>query len=354
MRRVISAGCLLLLAVIVHAGEDVYSVATFEAVPMSMGGAVTARLGGLESVFYNPATYTHKTPRLWESGLELTVYTNPPAAFAYGARALEGREPPGKPSYDAPLLFLRGINAAYKPFHIGAVFAEEELQPLDSKSDHLFNIDQIPDNRRLAGYATIVLSRQVRIGASVTGFFRERRMRQYGTSYGLYLVPSRLIQVGVFFCDVPDFHQDSTFTGGDPLSAGSNGESVSVRHPYAGLEDESVNIGFSLQPNRNSRILVDLRSVFIEDGSKQIEARIGAEGRIGDHLALRAGAIPNTREGDHVVTWGIGLVDLHRFGEQIGLYEAPGFLLNYALVYRFGDSGRDRAHFFTMSWELGN
>jgi hypothetical protein len=357
MTRTTMAGWLLLLAVAVHAGDDAYSVATLEAIPMGMGGAVSARLGGLESVFYNPATFTHKTPRLWEEGLELTVFTNPAGAIAYGAEAIQGDPPPGNPGYDVPMVFLRGVNLAYKPFHIGTVLAEEELLPIDDKPDQFFDLDRVPNNRRLAGYINLVLSRRVRVGASVTGFFRERQIKQYASTYGLYLTPSRFIQVGVFFCDLPEFHADSTFTGTgsfDEFEADEpQTEPMSVRRPYAGLEDESVNLGMALRVNRDSRIMLDLRNVFIEDASRDIEVRVGAEGRVNDHVIIRAGAVPSTEEGDHLVTWGVGLLDMHRFGEQIGLYETDGMFLNYAMVYRFGRSGRDRAHFLTLTWELG-
>ncbi len=325
---------------------DVYSFSTLESGPIGVAGAVTARLGNIESILYNPATYTRYSTVLWDEQPHFSIHINPAAALSYTSAFIRNEDISGFPEIDAPLSIIRGFTLFWKPFTIGTIFTEEQLFSTDGSNSSWFDIGNTPNNRRAISYLNITLSERVRVGVSAMGIIRNRSIDMFsendkaqfesviGSSYGVYLAPSEYVEVGVFFADLPNDFTDS-------------------RQMLSGIEDQSVNAGISITPERNTRLHIDARNVFHENDGNELEFRFGAEYNMFHHITLRAGAMPRTQDGGEYITCGIGLLDKNQLGNFPGKYSVPSFMLNYSMVYRLNGDIDEQVHLLTLMLEIG-
>ncbi len=352
--------------------DMIYSTSTLEAGPVGTASTMAASLGGLESFLYNPATYCSYKHAYRPENPRLSIFLNPLAPIGYGKDYLETGELADHSFAGPAFFFLRAIQITVHPFTIGAILGEEEYYPLEGAASNpenykldWFQIRNLPDSHRSIGFFHINLAERVKIGASVTGYIRNQNVEAVGATYGVYLAPSHQVQVGVFFVELPAGYEDT-------------------RRNIAGLEDQSINAGVNFAPEKNTRLMVDFRNIFretriteisdIEDSaqdqevvepvdepatqeneeiSSQIEVRLGAEYLVGDHLAIRAGSVPNTQDGDYSFTWGIGLLEQHILARERYKYVVPQYMLNYAMLLHFTDTERLVTHMLTFSWEIG-
>lgn len=314
--------------------DDVYSFSTLQAGPMGMAGAITAKLGSIECLNVNPAAYARYKPRMWPENPQFSFQLNPSAGYAYAYDASQGT------SLDKDELFppaghiLQGISLALKPFTIGAVFAEElVLDTIGIGNESWFGIREANERHQSIAYATITITDRVRLGFASHLFVYKQKVRGVGASYGVFMSPSEIVDVGAFFVDIPNNYDTARRT---PL----------------GIEDQSINAGVSIKPDRYTFFTVDARNVFSEQQRRNLEFRIGAERRFKDHVALRIGGIPLTEKDDSYLTWGIGLLDQYRVTKNRDHYRVPAFLINYSGIVRFYDGEKAFAHMLSIVLEI--
>ncbi len=336
MKRISLLLILLVLCPFSSQAQDdpLYSFATLEAVPIAMAGAVTARLGGMESTWYNPATYTRYRSEFQPDQLHVSVNVNPAAILGYSGDMVLGRDIPGHPVAGPASFVIRGVTVTRTPFIFGAVMGEEEFDQPRNRQFDLFELRDTPNRYRGNSFLVFAVSPRVRVGGTISGYIRENSVHALGASYGVYLEPGDNFNIGVFFSELPDGFSES-------------------RRFLSGVEDQTVNAGISYEPNRKTLLTCDVRNVFQEEGDRDLEVRVGAERRLGDLLMLRMGIIPATQVGDQYFTWGLGLLDRHRLTESPHHYRVPHFMVNYAMVQKRSEEQWETVHLLTLSVEIG-
>ncbi len=314
--------------------QRIFSFSTLEATPIAMAGAVTARLGGLESALYNPATISRYNDGFEPEKLHISFNINPAAAIGYSADFLAGESIPGKSPVAHAGFLLRGITVYRSPFTIGVLLGEEEFDLPSAGSEELFELRGTPERYRSQGFLVFTITPRVKVGGTLSAYIREQGIHAYGASYGVYLEPGPNFNIGVFFAELPDGFSDS-------------------RRFLSGVEDQTVNVGISYEPDRLTLLTFDVRNVFKEEGDRTLEARFGAERRLNDWLCLRAGTMPSTQVGDQYYTWGIGLLDRHIMTDKRHYFRVPQFMLNYAMVQKRTDKVWETIHLLSLTMEIG-
>lgn len=303
-----------------------------------MGSAFTAMEGGLESSFYNPATFRFVDTQ--NRRINLSFIFSPFAS--YGIYDLKNNKlPNGNPEagwWDIVKTLPKAIVLSTKNFEIGFVNHEElesrqyfhpHTRFLESNNFFQHHVENLVVRVRLA--------EQVHLGGSVQYYsvFKNDSLRHgFGSSYGVFLRPNPKLDFGIVFISLP-------------------GGLKNIRLDHDRFEHESVNIGISYHPFSSTTFALDLRNLTEEGQNTTREYHIGFEQSFLNHIYLRSGFYRIYTLKNNRMTLGIGLLnlDLLRFGNS--KYSSPNLALNYAIMFDPGSGSDTRWHFFSFQLGIG-
>lgn len=283
------------------AAQDRYYVtlSNSRARALAMGGAVTAVVDDIASLSYNPATFSlfrdRERPRfvvVFNPVLPVVSYDQEDHFDINRSTAL-------KALFEAFQYLVKSVGISFNRFDIGFLLYEEQI--MRRTGDRFFNGEGFTDNQYHVGVACLKLSDQVSLGVSgslIRSKVGDALEQGSGLSYGIFVRPNRLYQVGVMYYNISDnIH--------------------SHRRLFERLADESLNAGIALMPWRGVTLSVDVRNLTETDKPENFglqEFHLGFELHRIDHLTLRAGFYRErngVKDYTYVYSMGIGLVDLN-------------------------------------------
>jgi len=300
-----------------------------------MGAAFTAVEGGLESAFYNPATFHFVQST---KGMNVSFLFNPLSSiglFKYYNSSENGLSN-GK-WLDVFKILPKAIVVSTKNWEIGA-FNHEEIETREFFHP---NVNFIEGDRFLQHHVETLTGRlrladQVQLGVSFhyyTSFLNDSLQHGFSSSYGVFLRPHKQLDFGIAFISLP---------------TGMKG--IRVNHDR--FEDETVNIGVAYHPFNLTTVTLDIRNLTEDSQKTTREFHIGLEQGFWRQVYLRSGYYRDRFNKKDRFSFGVGLLnlDLSRLGSS--KYYSPNLALNYSIMIEPGDE-KTRWHFFTLQWGFG-
>lgn len=313
--------------------ERFFSVNYGRARAAGMAGAFTAVPAGWEAAFYNPATLQlvgEETP------FRISVFLNPLASaslYNYYQRMRKNGRPFETADWASIMALLpRAVFFSTRIVEFGWVNFEE-LESREPYHPHIqfFEADNFFNHYMQASVIRIRLAEQIALGGGLTYFttFRDDSLRKgFGVTYGVLIRPSSNVRVGVVF-----FHYPQKFQF--------------LRLNYDRFVGETVNIGVAFQPFSMTTLAIDVRNLSEDNMPNTREVHFGFEQGIWRHFYLRGGYF---REASAKANWfsaGIGLLRLRGGRKREGVFSAPTFALNYAVLFK--ENGNLKRHFLSFS-----
>ncbi len=300
-----------------------------------MGSAFTAVEGGLESAFYNPATFRFVETK---KGINLSFIFSP--FVTYGTYNLNNNNSQEATSgggwWDIVRTLPKAIVLSTANLEIGFV-NHEELESRRYFHSHLrfLEADNFFQHHVENLVVRVRLADQVHIGGSVqyySVFSNDTLRRGFGSSYGVFLRPHPKLDFGVVFISLP---------------AGMK----NIRLDHDRFENESVNIGISYQPFSSTTFAIDLRNLSEEAQNTTREFHIGFEQGFWHNIYIRSGYYRDRKLKNNRMTLGIGLLNLDLLRLRDSKYSSPNMAINYAIMFEPGSNAKSRWHF--ISFQLG-
>jgi hypothetical protein len=300
---------------------------------VGMGVAFTAVTGGLESAFYNPASFQYILPN---KGVHFTLLFNPiVSAGLYDFYSQSSRV-----STNAWLDIIKTLPKAalisIKNWEIGFINHEELETRQDSHPNlKFFEGDHFLQHHMENFVVRVRLAEQVQIGGSVQYYsvwMADSLQHGFGTSYGIFVHPHPKMNVGIVFISLPT-------------------KMKSVRLNYDRFESETVNVGLAYQPFSATTLALDVRNLSEDSQQTTRELHVGVEQGFWGHIFLRSGFYQDQWTKNSRLSFGLGLLnlDLFRFDELKSA--SPNLAINYALVIQ--PNTDDRWHFLSFQWGFG-
>jgi hypothetical protein len=312
-----------------------FTLSNVRARPLAMGGAFTSIEDDLAAINFNPAAYDLYGD---EKVRRLTFFINPISPFV---GALENNDlygGSGTTLDDALLslsLLLKSVSLSLRSLEIGVLLGEEGLNLPNAFSDEkFFGVSGFRQNHSHSVVGRIKLAKKISLGGAINFLYGSKknnpfeRNREIGISYGVLLKPERGLNIGVSFINLPDSLKE-------------------YRLPIERIVDESVNIGVSYRLFSGTLFSIDVRNLGEEQRKVVREIHFGMEQVILSHVAIRAGYYKK-RDGEHVISWGMGLLDGNKFVSDENKFKHRNFYLNYSFVYE-GSPINTRWHFLSFN-----
>ncbi len=285
-------------------------------VPMAMGGAYSSVEDGIGSVTYNPATVA-----FWHlnHGFRFALVANPVGSVALYSY-LNSKEKASlnqEQWWNVARALLKGFVLGLPYFQGGVLLYEEPLGGYENLPENKgLSAEGLLDNHYETAFGRLNLADRVSLGGTIslyTYLEGDSAKRTVGASYGVLLKPSRKLNVGVMFYDVPD-----TIGG--------------IRLPIERLPGGTVNVGISYRPFKGNVTSLDVRNLTEEAKPATREVHFGVEQKFGSFLGVRAGFFQNNDTRQKYFSAGIGLVSANLFRANSIAFDNPDFMLNYAYV----------------------
>lgn len=275
---------------------------------LSLGGPA-AMEGGILSVPVNPAGFS-----LYRNSYKprISVFLNPVGSFIAFQGMQEGEWADDKISYDdaviPALLLVKGVGVSYRALNAGLLFGQQYPAGTDFK--RFFEYYPIFDGYYNRVFMKLELDEKVHIGISADMFTTDMELEGWGYSYGVLLKPGKL-NAGVFYCKVPDEHQDDVLPGHRLVS-------------------ETINAGVSWQPFEMMKLYGGLRNISEKNSEAFLEPHGGIEAVPWKHTAIRAGYYLEDGS-DNAFSFGLGICDLNDFRALDDVTPVREYLLDYSM-----------------------
>ena len=316
--------------------KDYYFTVNYaKARPLAMGGAYMAVEGGLATIFFNPASFRLSSDK---QGIRITSFFNPFASaslYSYYKRDLK-KGISNSEWRNIVKLLPRALVVSSSNWEF-VILGHEELETRRDihKNQRFFVADSLFIYSLHSTLLKIRLANQVFIGGTLSYFNSPQSLsfnEHVGFSYGIYLLPSTKLGVGVVFTDVPNDFKN-------------------VFLDYNRIEDGSVNVGISYKPNPNNNISIDVRNISEEDKLTTREWHFGVEQSFWDHIALRSGYFRSPKDKINYFSFGVGLLNLNFSKYGVKKFINPLMALNYSILFENNGGTTNRSHF--LSFNLG-
>ncbi len=302
-------------------------------VPVSMGGAYSSVEDGVGSIEYNPATVD-----FWnlKRGVRFALLVNPVGSaglYSY-LKSQQHASLDQDQWWNVARALLKGVVFGIPYFQGGVLLYEEPLgRYFDLSSSKPLSARGLMSNHYETAFGRINLADRVALGGTISLYsFLEgdSTRRTLGASYGVLMKPSRKLNVGVMFYDVPD-------------TIGA------IRLPIERLAGGTVNVGISYRPFRGNVTSLDVRNLTEESKPATREVHVGVEQKVGQIVGLRAGFFLNNDTHKKYVSAGVGLLSSNLFRSRGIGFDNPDFMLNYAFVAERSDQKwGDRWHMLSF------
>lgn len=333
-------GVILILIItpgIIFSQSDFYfTLNNVKARPLAMGGAYIAMDDDLAAIAYNPAAYFMMERK---DAKKINLFINPFSPFVGGIKHEEVFQGSGSKIDDFLLslgLLLKSVSISINAFQIGVLLGEQSLNlPGEFSNETFFGVAGFRQNHSHSIIGRLRLADKVSIGGVATFLFASelnnpmKRHSELGFSYGVLLKPEKGLHIGVSFFNLPDTLKQ-------------------FRMPFERIVDESVNLGISYRLFTATQFSLDVRNLGEEAEDAVREFHFGVEQILFSHLALRAGYFQKDK-GEHVFSWGFGLLDGMRLFNQDPDLNYPNYYISYAFVYEKSSPVSNRWHFLTFS-----
>jgi len=286
--------------------------------PLAMGGAFTSVEDDLAAVLFNPGNF-----RLYNNkDFGITFFFNPLAAFMASQHYSDNfdKKISNENVLNSSALLLKGIVFTLKFVQCGFILNEESFAHIRTYPNiKFFQFNDVLKHSAHTFFACLQLAERVSLGCSSTYYNEKidnRMNRGFGFSYGIMLKPATNLNVGLSYIDFPE-----RLTG--------------YRSPLERIEDETMNIGVSYTPFRNTIFSVDVRNLTEDNKENVREVHIGLEQSIDNALAIRLGYfqekfLPPRR----IYSCGIGLFDANLFRKKQHHFDHHHFIMNYTFLYQ--------------------
>lgn len=297
-----------------------FTLSNVRARPLAMGGAFTSIEDDLAAVHFNPAAYDLYAD---EKSHRVTFFINPIGPFVGGVENDKLYDGSGTTIDNLLLslsLLLKSISISIHSLEIGVLLGEEGLNlPASFRDEKLFGVSGFQQNHFHSIVARIKLAKKISLGGAANFLFGStkndpfERHSELGISYGILLKPEKGLNIGVSFINLPDSLNQ-------------------YRVPMERIVDESVNIGVSYRLFSGTLFSIDVRNLGEEQQEVVREIHVGVEQVLLSQFAIRAGYYKKN-EGEHVFSWGLGILDGNKFFGDENKFNHRNFYLNYSFVY---------------------
>ena len=328
---------LLLIPYLVFCQNDRFiTISNVKARPLAMGGAFTSIEDDLAAINYNPAAFNlyraNKSHRI-------TFFLNP-IGTVIGAIENSNIYNSGGFNFDDFLLSLgllvKSVFMSLNSFEVGFLLGEQGLNlPKLFLNEKVFEVSGFQQNHSHSVIGRLKLADKVSLGGSASLIYGStiddpfNTFSALGVSYGILLKPERGLTIGVSFINLPDsLHQ--------------------FRMPLERFVDESVNIGVSYRLFSSTLFSLDVRNLGEEQQKVVREFHFGIEQVFLSQIAIRAGFYFKKDKGDHVISWGVGLLDGNIFVDPDNALNHKNFYFNYSFVYENTKLIDNRWHFLSL------
>ncbi|MCP4723957.1 MAG: hypothetical protein GY863_02915 [bacterium] len=320
---------------------------------IAMGGAFTAIDDDLNSISYNPATFT--LFQIEDRRRRLSVFVNPilPVVALEQAERFDPDMNNTERVFNSLKYFVKGISYSNSFLNAGILLNEERF--MVRGNEYFFDGLDYSNNVFHSIVMNFKLSTQANFG--VSGSFVQNKVNENikestMISYGLLVRPSLRYQVGITFFDMSN-------------------DIKSMRRRFERFADESLNIGMAFFPFEGGTLSIDARNVTESDDDKNFalqEFHFGAEFSKIRHFSLRAGFYReefslednlefaeaesydfSNKEYANVFSFGIGIIDLNVFRSYASRFNHPTPLISYSMILKDTPLGRVNWHFLSMS-----
>ncbi len=339
-----------------HSQDDFYlTLSNTRVRSIGMGGAFTAIEDDLNSISYNPATFTLFNR---SDSRRFSIFFNPilPVVALEQAERFDPTMNSTEKVFNSLKYIVQGVTYSNSFLDAGLLLNEERFLVKDS--NYFFDGMDYKDNVFHSLILNFKLSTQANFG--VSGSFVQNKEEgdlneSMMISYGLLIRPSLRYQVGITFFDMSN-------------------DIRSARRKFERFADESLNIGMAFFPFEGSVLSIDARNVTESDDDKTFalqEFHFGAEFSRVRHVSLRAGyyreefslednmEFNNIRNYDfskqdysNVFSFGIGIIDTNYLRSYGNRFDHPTPLISYAMVLKDTPLGRVNWHFLSMSFRI--
>lgn len=313
--------------------DHYFTVNYAKARPLAMGGAFTAVEGTFESIYYNPATFNLANVR---DGIRVSGFINPFASISlYSYYQRDSEDGISNSNWARILKVLPRALVISNPKLEFALLGYEELESRkDShKNARFFEADSLFKHMVHSALIKVRLANQVFIGGTLSYFTTPHSSKlddRIGVSYGIYLLPSPKLGIGVVFIDAPNDFENASFE-------------------YDRFDDASLNIGINYKPRPNNNFAFDIRNISEENKETTRELHFGFEQGIGSHLYLRSGFYRSPKSKQNNYSFGIGLLNLNFNRNGIKKFNIPVLAINYAIKFAKIDRRKTRTHFLSFN-----
>jgi hypothetical protein len=307
------------------------TISTISPRPMAMGGAFVAVRDGLAALQWNPAAFT-----LYQSEVShrVCVHINPVVPVL-----LLRKDHRDIADFLAAMgASFRGVTYSHRWGEVGLLLWEEPFyNPAASVNGRFFDPSHLLEHTTHTFGLRVRLARTVSLGSAGTLYkIRDEQGKSTlagGINYGVLLQPARELQIGLAYFDFPSGLGD-------------------LREYMEGLADESVNGGFSLHPDDDTILAMDIRDV---SGAEKIgwnRVRFGFERTFWERLALRLGYFQTGQREHEVYSFGIGLFCPGKGRNSKTPPVQQGYLANYALLVEQGHANQQLWHLFSVLFSI--
>jgi hypothetical protein len=309
-----------------------HTLSTAWARPMAMGGAFTAVADHLPALLYNPANFSlYRDPRV----TRLTVFFNPLgfAAALHQPEQLYGSEKLGSRELASAVeLLVRGMAVGNRSFQFAVLIGEEAPSPAISNRQELLSVRGYPSNQYGLATARFRFAERVAIGGSVAIYYQDGpagREWDIGSSYGVTLLSSSQIRIGVSYWSFPESMAD-------------------YRMQLERIVHEAVNLGIAYQAPFGLLLAMDIRNLGEETRLPVRELHFGIEQRLLPWCAVRGGYFRNRINHHDLFFTGIGLIDQNLWRSSRLRFQEPDWALQYGV--RFEKQGEQGIYYHALTF----
>lgn len=291
-----------------------------------MGGAYVAVEDNLAALLYNPATFIlYREP----PAHRFTFFANPVgfAAALYRPEDLFGRRGWHVQEIATALeLLIRGVAFSSNAFEFVALVGEEAPSPALARRPEVLSTRHYGRNQYSLVAGRMRFAGRVAIGGSLGIYYRDSpasRRSGLGSSYGVTVLSSRNVRIGVSYWSFPAGMED-------------------YRLEPERIVNEAVNLGIAYQTAFGLLMALDIRNLGEETQAPVREIHFGFEQKLLSWAAVRGGYVRNRLSGHDIITAGMALIDQNLWRPQSRRFQVPDWALNYAL--RFEQQGMARSY----------
>ncbi|MFQ5865027.1 MAG: hypothetical protein ACE5IW_07350 [bacterium] len=326
---------LILPVEILGQNDRFFTLSNVRTRPLAMGGAFTSIEDDLAAINFNPAAFELYQD---EKSRRVTFFFNPIGPVV-GALENKNLYDGSGTTIDNLLLslslLLKSISISIHSLEVCVLLGEEGLNlPAALLDEKVFGVSGFRQNHFHSIVGRLKLGNKISLGGAANLLYGSttnnpfERHSELGISYGILLKPERGLNIGVSFVNLPDSLNQ-------------------YRLPIERIVDESVNIGVSYQLFSGTLFSIDVRNLGEEQQEVIREIHFGMEQVLLSQLAIRAGYYKK-KTGEHVISWGMGILDGNRFFSDENKFNHRNFYINYSFVYE-SSPVNTRWHFLSFN-----